>query len=263
MLGGLNGVGASLASVYSQNSSDMAEVYSRIATGKKINKPTDDFSGYIRAQSMDTEIKMLQDLKPDLIDAKSAARVAVDSGTAVLEDLSRMKELANVYAAGTADQQLSYKSEFNALKSSVNETLTNTKYDGASVFGAVALASPELNTAGDTLQVKFVVADYNATADITALDITDGGVAADVDAEIEIALGYVNKAASFDKAIDRNLSLNDTIVANKQAAMSSLTDINDIEEMGKATDLQIRQQAAISMMAQANMSRQGIMKLYV
>lgn len=59
------------------------------------------------------------------------------------------------------------------------------------------------------------------------------------------------------------MDLTDIAINSKEAAASLITDIDEMKELALATDLQIRQQASIAMMAQANVSRQGILQLYM
>ena len=56
LIGGINNVSQTLASVYNQNNRIYAETLSRIASGKKIQRPSDDFAGFVRAQTMKTDV---------------------------------------------------------------------------------------------------------------------------------------------------------------------------------------------------------------
>jgi hypothetical protein len=48
MIGGIDYSSIRLASAYNFNSQQLSDTLSRIATGKKISKPSDDFAGYAR-----------------------------------------------------------------------------------------------------------------------------------------------------------------------------------------------------------------------
>jgi flagellin-like hook-associated protein FlgL len=104
---------------------------------------------------------------------------------------------------------------------------------------------------------------FTALPDTAALDITSGTAQTDVQTQIDNTLTYLSEAKSSDKTASQQMNLTDTIITSKKSVQSLITDIDDAEEMAKATDLQIRQQAAIYMFTQANMSRQAITKLYM
>ncbi|MBD3391661.1 MAG: flagellin, partial [Chitinivibrionales bacterium] len=54
----------------------------------------------------------------------------------------------------------------------------------------------------------------------------------------------------------------DSTIQTYEAAQSAVEDIDEAEEMARYTEQDIRGQAAIAMMAQANVSRRAILALY-
>jgi flagellin-like hook-associated protein FlgL len=76
------------------------------------------------------------------------------------------------------------------------------------------------------------------------------------------ATSYLSKAVSYDRSIDRQLRISDTIIQSKEAAISFISDIDEVSELSRKTDLQIRQEASIAMLAQAQLLRSSITKLY-
>ena len=76
-------------------------------------------------------------------------------------------------------------------------------------------------------------------------------------------LSYLSEAKAFDAIASQQLKLNDTIISSKEAVKSLITDIDEAAETSRMIDESVRQQAAVSMIAQANMSRQSVLKLYM
>ena len=66
-----------------------------------------------------------------------------------------------------------------------------------------------------------------------------------------------------DNLVDHQVNVTDTVIQSKQAAYSEVAEIDDAKEMAKQTALNVRQQASVAMMAQANMAQQGIMRLFM
>jgi flagellin len=281
MVGGMNSISMELASMYSANQSILAEVLGRIASGKKIRNPADDFVNYVRAKSMQQTIDGYDVVKQDLTELRGVSTMATTLGNSIYEDLTRMKQLATLYnkADATTDEKDAYNAEFKALGKSIMDTISNNKYEGVAVVSAATLKTVFINpdNTSDTLGLTFtagdIIADVSGESDVGHstwhLDDTtlDGGevgkTAANLQTEIDKATSYLIKAEGYTTKIDRQLTMTDTIVTSKQAAQSLITDIDDAEELSKATEMQIRQQATIAMISQANMERAGLMKLFM
>jgi flagellin len=278
MIGGIDYSSIRLASAYNYNNQLLSDTLSRIASGKKITRPSDDFSGYIRSNQMQSDIDSYQTIKENLTAAKGATGMAVEVGNTVYEDLMDLKDLVTAYyntADSTNDNETRSEilTKFNNLKTSLTSYVSNTKYDGTTVFSAATLDSIKLDPDGTgSLAITFGATDI---ADATAPTLT-GFVVGDttttgtnkttdltaINTQLTAATSYLAKSESYDKSIDRQLRISDTIIQSKQAAISMITDIDEVSEMNKKTDLQIRQQASIAMMAQAQMSRSSITRLF-
>jgi flagellin-like hook-associated protein FlgL len=194
--------------------------------------------------------------------------------------LTKLKTLAQQYeSAADDDQKAEYKAEFDSLKTKISKTLGNSKVDGKDIMQTTeSIASVVLNPQGNsTLTMQFT--NVSSSTDIDALELAaeeegggesggeGGGTATSVvdqiDAEIENMLSYLSEAKAFDAIASQQLKLNDTIISSKEAVKSLITDIDEAAETSRMIDESVRQQAAVSMIAQANMSRQSVLKLYM
>ena len=265
MIGGTNSITSGLASIYSANTRALSQSLGRIASGKRIQKPSDDFAGYIRSRTLLNDVSGFAIVKQDLQKGKGYADYAVEAGTALMEKLERTKELAVLYGSTTdATERALYVAENTVIKAEITDLIANSQYDSNLVFQDGTLIDIELDPDGasGSLDITFVEAtDYTSAVEIAALVVTDGGTTAD--AAIAKVTSYLSKAAGYSEDIQRHMDLTDIVINSKEAAASLITDIDEVKEMAAATDLQIRQQASIAMMAQANISQQGIMQLYL
>jgi flagellin-like hook-associated protein FlgL len=179
-----------------------------------------------------------------------------------------MKELATLYSGGTVDEKIAYNAEFEALGASIMDTVNNNKYSGTKVVSAATLATVYINPDNitDTLAIAFVAGDVISDVSTAAwnLDGVGGGpkTAANVQTEINTITSYLVKAEEYVDKIDKQVTITDTIIDSKEAAKSLITDIDDAKEMALATEMQIRQQAAVAMIAQANLIHANIARLY-
>jgi len=264
MIGGVNNASSQLASIYNTGNQQLASTLTKIASGKKFQSAAEDLLGFIRSNKLSTEISGYQKVKENLTEFKTFTNAAVQTGGAIYEDLTKLKTLAEQYASTTdADQQAEYKAEFNSLKTQIGKALTNSKVDGKDIMQAsTSIASVVLNPqGGSTLEMNF--SDIASSTDIAALEIDGTDVADNIDAEIDSMLTYLSEAKAFDSIASQQLKLNDTIISSKEAVKSLITDIDEAAETSKMIDESVRQQAAVSMIAQANMSRQSVLKLFM
>jgi flagellin len=258
MLGGVNAVTQQLSAIYAANNQQLAEVLQRIASGKKIGTPSDDFAGYARAQHLGIAVEQYQKVKQSLTEAKAVADVAATAGNSIYDDLTRMKELAQLWVGALPDDKNVYAAEFNGLKAAIATTISNSTYEGKHVVAS----GTAISVAADPQGAGHFTVDFGANDIPTAstLYISNGTPA--VQTQLNTTTLYVVKADSFSEHASRQINTTDTIVQSKKAVISLITNIDEAEELSNQTELSIRQQATVAMIAQAN-SLQGIVaRLY-
>ncbi len=248
----------SLSQLYRSQGQEYSTLASKIASGKEISKPSDDFVGYTRANAIQQDISGYETVNVNLTELKEVAQMASDTGNGMYDDLSRMKELADVYASGSAEEQAAYQSEFDALSTTLTNTLADSQYGGTAIVANGTIKSADLDPDGNsTFDIEYVTAEDIIT--VANLDITD---ASTVQTELELATSYTVKSEGYLSQIDRHIGINETLISNKEATSSAITDIDEIKALQQATELQVRQQASVSMIAQANMMSGGVARLY-
>lgn len=265
MIGGINYASSQIASVYNNGAQQLANTLTKIASGKKFQSASEDLIGFIRSQNLQVDIDGYGQVRENLTEFKAYTSASVTAASSIYESLSEMKKLATQYA-GTSDtdMQAEYEAEYNALKSEVVTMLENTYVDGTLVTGSGSdIKAVDLDPDGNgTLTMNY--SDIASNADVDGILITDTtNAASNVQDEIDSMLTYLSEAKAYDAIADQQLNLTNNIINSKQAVKSLITDIDEAEETNNALDQSIRQQAAMSMLAQANMSRQAVMKLYM
>lgn len=262
MIGGVNIATSQIASIYNQGNNQLADTLAKIASGKKFQNAGDDLISFSRANNLTNQINGYNEVEQKLTAAKTATTAAVDVGSKVYENLTKMQDLVTKYAATTdATEQAEYTAEFNSLRETVSQSLTNATVDGTNIADGTYSNTVSMDPEGSsTLSVALAT---NATvAGVDALAIDGGTVTADLQTQVDNALTYMSDAKSFNNILNNQISLNKTIVNSKEAVKSLITDIDEAKEMSNMLDQSVRQQAAMSMLSQANMSRQAVMKLY-
>ena len=265
----------------------LAMAMERLSTGKRINSAKDDAAGLAIASSMNAQIRGMAQGIRNANDGISLAQTAEGALDEVGNMLQRMRELSVQSANGIyaeADKQNIY-SEQNALADQIRSVISNTKFNGISLFtgnGTAGTAQSVTVQAGanstDTIALSIADLSYNNAANalsvVVDLAATPNGMTGDSAA----ATPVVPTIAAFDAAISQVANVRaglgaaqnriESAVNNLTSNVTNLTDarsrIEDADFSAETTNLarsQILSQASTAMLAQANQSQQGVLKL--
>lgn len=261
MLGGIGSVSTKLSSIYSSNEQALAESMAKIASGKRIRSPMDDFAGYVSANNINADIVEYQRASEDIAEGRQYTESAITFGEHVYEKLGELRDLALQFADltnTTSAEADNLTAQHDALATELNTYMTSAEVDGNAIGATGTLGGAGINIGPSATLTMTLAATDIATP--TSADITD--VTA-VEGEMGEAASYLAKVKSWDDSLQSYGEIADTVIAAKENHKAAITDVDDVKEMAKVTDMQVRQQAAVSMMAQANMSRQGMMQLFL
>jgi len=267
----------SLSQLYRSQGQEYSTLVSKIASGKEINKASDDYIGFTRAKNLQSDIKGFEDISTNLVELKGASQMASDVGNNLLEDLGRMKELNTLHGAAgaTAEEQAVYQAEYESIASGITSTIANTEYDGNAVITDTSITSTAIDleatpneitldfaNAKDASGTSATATALAAAADYATTAIGAAGAAGAIDDAIEATTAFTVTAEGYSTQIDRQIEINENLVSNKEDVHSSLVDLDEVKALQEATQLQVRQQATVSMIAQANMMAGGVARLY-
>lgn len=250
-----------LSNIYTANGAALGESMTKIATGKRVASPGDDFAAWIRASGLRTDVSGYENIKQDLVAAKALVDYGKGVGNGIVEDLTRMKELADLYGqTSDTDKQAAYQSEYDTIVDRITALKADAYYDSTQVYQAAGLTTVAVNTENTSLTIDVTT---TAVGDETAVNNIANVATADIQNEINNANTYVAEMESFSKVLTRHLNLTDTIISSKNATISALVDVDEVEEMANVTNLQVRTAASVAMMSQANVSQASLARLFM
>ena len=125
------------------NNREMATTMEQLSTGKRINSASDDAAGLAISENMTAQIRGLNMAVRNANDGISMAQTAEGALIEISNMLQRMRELSVQAGNGTlSEAQRDYlSSEFVALANQIDNTVTNTKWNGISVLGSAVMSS--------------------------------------------------------------------------------------------------------------------------
>jgi flagellin len=245
--------------------------FEHLSTGKRIARSADDAAGLSISTRLNAQIKSLAVAERNANDGISLVQTAEGALAEIGDALTRARELAVQSANGTnsGTDQDALNDEFASLVDQIDQISSSTTFNGIALLdgsnSAITVQIGTGTTAGtDTLDVTLTAA-ASSDLSIDSLDIGSTGDAnAAIDA-IDDAIEVVSDARASLGASQN--TLNGTISAitnrgeNLSAANSRILDVDVASETAELTKNNILQQAALSILSQANSQPQTALTL--
>jgi flagellin len=269
-------IASNSAALRAQNGSRLANnalntAMARLSSGNRINSAADDAAGLAISNSMNSQIMGMNQAISNANDGISLAQTADGALNEVTSNLQRIRELAVQSASGTYsdDDRANMQAEVTQLQTQIGDIISDTKFNGTALFSKTADTTTTIQTGSDvgqTVDVKVGKLDSVATALALKVDTSaDANLTLAATGGIDDALKQVDTVRAGLGASESQLN---SVVNNLTNNVTNLTDaksrISDADFSAETTNLakaQILNQAATAMLAQANQSQQGVLKL--
>ena len=270
-LAGLRAVGAFRAA-----QADYVRAMERISTGLRINRAADDPSGLAISERMRAQIRGLRQASRNAQDAISMLNVADGALNETHAILHRLREIAVYSSTGTLTEaeRNALQLEFDELVKAIDDIGGNTQFNTIPLLnGSHGEDDPLIIQIGANAGQNMDISFGDMTASGVGLRDEEGNIVSvsspeDASAAIDIvdeAINRVSTQRSYIGAKTRRLehTINnlDNTAVNLADAESRIRDADIAEEMMNLVKAQIRMQASLAMIAQANVSQQMLLQL--
>ena len=246
--------------------------FSRLASGLRIATAADDAAGLAISERMRSQIKSYTVAGRNAMDGVSLAQTAEGALGEVSGILTRMRELTMQSANGTlsSSDRATLDNEFDQLKDEVDRIANTTVFNGINLLdGSASTGIPIQVGIGNSLtnDVINVTLDSTSTSQlsIATADLNTITAAQSALASIDSAIGAVNDARGVLGAQQNRMqsSLRSIQVQreNLSASESRIRDVDVAMETADLTRNSIMQQAATSILQQANVQPQIALSL--
>jgi len=271
----------------------------RLATGKRINSASDDAAGFSIAKKFNARTKGLGQALSNIGSAKNLLSVSEGHLNNILDILTQMKTKTTQAAddsLGTAERD-AIQAELSALATQIDLEVNQATWNDQSIFGTDN-ASYATGSSNSSVAFKFQIgAGSSSTNDVLTFDllhssnvslesgntgytsdglrvsvgtlgraVTSNASAQALMSNLDTAIADVSEALSYIGAVVNRMTYQESSLTvaktNTEAAKSRIEDADMALEQLESTKLQILQQTASAMLAQANASPQVIMTLF-
>ncbi|OON86130.1 flagellin [Oribacterium sp. C9] len=268
---------------YSTNEKSLNKNLEKLSSGYKINRAGDDAAGLAISESMRNKINALNQAEDNANDAIGLIQTAEGALTETHAMLERMTTLATQAANGTyaTEKNEGYgdltarnniAAEIDELRAEINRIASTTEYNGVRILTNTNTKQFQIGTTSSeimTLQGSTMVTSAlgmtlagHKIDDIAVSDVSSANKAIEIiKAAVSQVSSYRAKLGAKQNRLEHtinNLKINNE---NTTSAESRIRDTDMAKEISAYTKNNILNQAAQSMLAQANQQPQGVLSL--
>lgn len=254
-------------------SNNLERSMARLSSGYRINQAADDAAGLAISENLKAQIRGLRQASRNASDGISLVQIAEGSLNEVSNMLIRLRELAIQSSSDTiGDTERKFVDvEYQQLKSEIQRITENTSYNGFELLnGTGGIIDIQVGVQNDPFEDRISFNASAANSSLEALGLTAESVGNKEAAQnsinvVDSALVSVNAIRANFGAMQNRLSstVNNLGVTdeNFSAANSRIRDTDIATESSEMMRNTILQQAAVSILSQANNSQQLALKL--
>ena len=249
-----------------QANADLATSIQRLSTGKRINSAQDDAAGLAITSSLTAQIRGQSQAIRNANDGLSLGQTADSALSEVTNILQRIRELAVQSASGTYSDtdRGNLQAEVTQLGGQLTDIQAKTNFNGVLLLtqATATITIQVSSSAGDTVDLDLGGLDLSS---VISADISTVGGANAALSTLDTAVQGVNTTrATLGAGQSRLQSIINTLtsnVANLTDARSRIEDVDFSTETTALARAQILSQASTALLAQANQSQQGVLRL--
>ena len=247
---------------------NLAKSTEKLSSGYRVNRAADDAAGLAISEKMRAQVRGLNrasDNAQDGISLIQTAEGALDQKHAILQ---RTRELvvqasnSGVLHKDSGDFQ-KIQDEINELKAEYNRIDTDTEFNKKKLLdGSYKNQYLQLGAnKGQGISINISSTAWQAVTVNGATPSENTKQISIVDAMLDKVSTVRSKLGAIQNRLEYTVKVDDNTAENMSAAESRIRDTDMADEMTRFSKESILQQAATSMLAQANQANQGVLSL--
>ncbi|SHM80030.1 flagellin [Anaerosporobacter mobilis DSM 15930] len=241
----------------------------KLSSGYRINRAGDDAAGLSISEKMRGQIRGLEQGSTNAQDGISLIQTAEGALNETHSIIQRMRELTVQAANDTnaSEDRTAISKEMDQLQTEISRIANETEFNTKKLLnskktldfqvGANSNQKISVNTAKMTataLKIEKAKENVSTFTKATAYIKT-------LDAALKSVSEFRSDLGAVQNRLEHTIANADNTAENLTAAESRIRDVNMADEMVKFSKNNILQQAAQSMLAQANQSTQGVLSI--
>jgi flagellin len=256
------------------NSNQLSKSLEKLSSGFRINRANDDAAGIQISELLRTRIRGSQKALDNTQDGINVLNIADGAYETITNSLQRVRELVVQGSNDTngTDQRNAIKSELDQLSSEIDRIINTTSFNGITLLnGSQSTFQIQVGsggTANDQINVASVFANNlstNLRVDTANLTVNTTTNAQATLNNLDTAIGTLTSRravlGAFVNRLEASSANLQISVENQSAAESRIRNVDVAAESSKLVSSQILQQAASSILTQANQTSSIALRL--
>ena len=253
-----------------QNVKAVKKATEKLSSGYAVNRAADDAAGLSISEKMRNQIRGINQAVKNSEDGVSLIQTAEGNMNEIHSILQRMGELATKASndVNDTDDRTAIKDEMTQLQAEIDSIASKADFNGTKLLKG-SFKNKYLQTganAGEELKIsiaKMTSSGLNLTTANISVSSHDKAKATmtNVTSAIKKVSAERSKLGAIQNRLGYTINNLENYSENLTSAESQIRDTNMASEMTNYTKNNILQQAAQSMLAQANQSTQGVLSL--
>ena len=243
--------------------------FSRVSSGLRITKAADDAAGLAVAENLDSKQRSLRQAMRNAHDGVSVVQTIEGAVNEVANIVKRVRELAVQSSSGTltSTERGYIHAEWTSMRSEIDRISSVTEFNGIALGagGTLDVQVGTNDTTDDRLTIQLADVSAGAGLAISTVSLSTASSSQAALARLDTALNTLNSNRAEFGATQNRLSsaLNNlgTYTESLAVAESGIRDADLAFESSEMIKQQIMQDAAVSVLAQANMGSRGVLSL--
>jgi flagellin len=271
--GDLTRIRANIAALNALNSlksinKDLGVRQLRLATGKRLNSAADDPAGLTLARRLDARSRSLAQALSNIGDAENLLAVAEGGANNIQSLVVQMREKIIQAANDTlgSTERAAIQQQLQEIIAEIDDVTRQTTWNNVVLLTNQAFTFQVGAEGGDTITFNVGGSLTAGALGINNLCVANQASSAAALTSVDVALSSVSTLLQQVGAKMQRLGVKQetvsTAVTNTEAARSRIEDADMAREQLESTKLQILQQTATAMLAQANVAPQAILGLF-
>jgi len=263
-------VNSNIASLNSQrqlsvSTNNLSTSYERLSSGKRINSAADDAAGLQISSRLTAQVNGLNQGSRNANDGISLAQTAEGALDEFTNTLQRMRTLAVQSANGSnsAADRTALNTEFTELEAELVRISSQTSFGGVALLDGTYSAEFQVGADANQVISVAIATDFSGIGTAGAVDTAANAQTAI--AALDTALATTTNAradlGSKQNRFSSAIRSNDNTAQNVAASRSRIEDTDYAKESAILAKNSVLQQAASSMLAQANQQPQIALSL--
>ena len=254
----------------SGNVKAVAKNTEKLSSGYKVNRAADDAAGLSISEKMRNQIRGINQAVSNSEDGQYLIQTAEGNMNEIHSILQRMGELATK-AANDVNQSVdrqAIQDEITQLTNEIDSISKKADFNGTKLLNGDMSTGKILQVGankGETMSISIQKIDSSSLSGVADIQVNTHTAAASAMNVITNAIKTVSaqrsKLGAIQNRLDYTINNLENYAENLTSAESNIRDTDMAKEMVNFSKNNILQQAAQSMLAQANQSNQGVLSL--